>query len=267
MLPNMKFSVLYFGDIVGEPGRDAVEELLPGLKEKYDPDLILANAENATHGRGLNRKHYDQLRSLGIDGFSSGDHIWRYDDFVAELDNPTVAVTRPGNYPNAPGKGYYDFLVKGKRVRLINLIGRVFTSAQVDSPFHTFDRLAEMAPKADIIIVDFHAEATSEKRMLAEYVDGRAQLVVGTHTHVPTADAQILPLGTGFISDLGMVGPKDSSLGADKKSVLKNFLTGLPWAYTVSAGQCELGAVFSIIDFEKKQASHLEHIRLFTSSV
>ena len=263
----MKFSVLYFGDIVGEPGRDAIAELLPSLRSTYDPDLILANGENATHGRGLNLKHYNELRALGIDGFSSGDHIWRYDDLVGELDKPSMALARPWNYPDAPGKGYHDFVVKGKRVRLINLLGRVFTSAQVDSPFQTFDTLYEILPKPDAVIVDFHAEATSEKRMLAEYVDGRAQLVVGSHTHVPTADAQILPHGTGFISDMGMVGPKDSSLGADKKSVLKNFLTGLPWAYTVSAGQCELGAVFSIIDFDKKQATHLEHIRLFTSSI
>ena len=263
----MTFSLLYFGDIVGEPGRDALAELLPGLKEKYQPDLILANAENATHGRGLNRKHYDFLRGLGIDGFSSGDHIWAYKDFVAEMDRPDVLVARPANYVGAPGKGYLDFTVKGKRVRLINLMGRVFMGGQVDSPFHAFDKIVAEQPLPDAVIVDFHAEATSEKRALAEHINGRAQLMVGTHTHVPTADAQVLPSGTAFISDLGMVGPTDSSLGADKKEVLKNFLTGLPWAYSVSAGQCELGAIFCTIDFEARRSTHIEHIRLFTSSI
>ncbi len=263
----MTFNVLYFGDIVGEPGREAVAELLPALKEQYQPDLILANGENTTHGRGLNRKHYDYLRGLGIDGFSSGDHIWAFKDFVAELDKPDVMVTRPANYPEAPGKGYRDFIVKGKRVRLINLLGRVFMPSQVDSPFHTLDALLAEQPAADAVIVDFHAEATSEKRALAEHANGRVQLVVGTHTHVPTADAQILASGTAFISDIGMVGPQDSSLGADKKEVLKSFLTGLPWAYTVSTGQCELGAIFCSIDFEARRAVHIEHIRRFTDPV
>lgn len=263
----MTFSLLYLGDIVGEPGREALAELLPGLKAEFQPDLIVANAENTTHGKGLNRAHYDYLRSLGIDGFSSGDHIWSIKEFVAQLDNPGVMVARPANYHQAPGRGYLDFTVKGKRVRLINLLGRAFMNPQVDSPFYAFDELAELAPRPDSIIVDFHAEATSEKRCLAEYINGRAQLMVGTHTHVPTADAQILPSGTAFISDLGMVGPQDSSLGADKSEALKNFLTGLPWVYSVSAGQCELGAVFCSIDFGTKKATHIEHIRRFTSSI
>jgi metallophosphoesterase (TIGR00282 family) len=265
-LANMTFSVLYFGDIVGEPGRDAIRELLPQLQSQYEPDLVLANAENATHGRGFIMKHYNELRGLGIDGFSSGDHIWRNEDLLAEMDKPNVMITRPANFPKAPGKGFVDFIVKGKRVRLINLIGRVFMHAQVDNPFTTFDRLVEEFPKPDAVIVDFHAEATSEKRCLAEYINGRAQLVVGTHTHVPTADAQILASGTAFISDLGMAGPQDSSLGADKNEAIKGFLTGLPWRYSVSAGQCELGAAFCTIDFASGKAVRIEHIRKFTST-
>lgn len=262
----MQFSLLYFGDIVGEPGRDAVAKALPELRERYQPDLVLANIENATHGRGVNYRHYQELKRLGIDGFSSGDHIWRYEELLPELDNPDTMIARPGNYPQAPGRGYLDFVVKGKRVRLISLIGRVFTSAtNADSPFHTFDRLAKEGQEPDAIIVDFHAEATSEKRALAEYVGGRAQVVVGTHTHVPTADAQILGNGAAFISDLGMCGPQDSSLGADKTEALKGFLTGLPWRYTVAAGECELGAVFATIDFDAKRAVHIEHIRRFVN--
>lgn len=264
----MEISILYIGDIVGEPGRDAVAELLPGIKKQFDPDLILANCENATHGRGFSKKHYDFLTSLGIDAFTSGDHIWNSkEDFIKELNDPKLLVTRPANYSKAPGKGFLDLTVKGKRLRLINLMGRVFTGAtNLESPFHTFDVIYTEHPKPDVVVVDFHAEATSEKRAFAEHVDGRAQLVVGTHTHVPTADAQILAQGTAFISDLGMTGPKDSSLGADKTEVLKNFLTGLPWRYNVGTGQCELGAVFCRIDTTSNRAVHIEHIRQFTQN-
>lgn len=264
----MEISILYIGDIVGEPGREAVAELLPALKKDFDPDLILANGENATHGRGFSKSHYEYLRGVGVDAFSSGDHIWHSsNDFIAELDDPKLQVTRPANFVNAPGKGFLDITVKGKRIRLINLMGRVFTGANnIDSPFYTFDKLAAEQPEPDAIIVDFHAEATSEKRAFAEYVDGRALLVVGTHTHVPTADAQILPQGTAFISDLGMTGPQDSSLGADKSEVIKNFLTGLPWRYNVGTGQCELGAIFSRLDLSSKRALHIEHIRRFTTA-
>lgn len=260
----MEIRVLYFGDVVGEPGRQAIAELLPGLREEYQPDVIFLNAENATHGKGISFEHYKELKALGIDAFSTGDHIWQSPDIVQEMDNPSLMLVRPANYVNSPGRGYLDLTVKGKRIRLINLLGRVFTGANVDNPFTTLDRILE-EPGYDHAIVDFHAEATSEKRMFAEYADGRAVLVVGTHTHVPTADAQILPKGTAFISDIGMTGPQDSSLGADKEPVLKNFLTGLPWRYSVATGHCELGAVFSTFDPEQNRATHIEHMRRFTS--
>jgi 2',3'-cyclic-nucleotide 2'-phosphodiesterase len=261
----MEIRVLCIGDIVGGPGREAVAELLPGLKEEFEPDLIIANAENATHGKGVSFEHYKELSKLGIDMFTSGDHIWQSPDIVPDLDNPNVAVIRPANYAGAPGKGFRDITVKGKRVRVINLMGRVFTGANVENPFHTLDAILD-EHGYDIAIIDFHGEATSEKRMLAEYADGRASLIFGTHTHVPTADAQVLPQGSGFITDLGMVGPRDSSLGADKDSVLKNFLTGLPWRYSLASGQCELGAAFCIIDAGSKQALRIEHIRRFTTN-
>lgn len=261
----MQFSLLYLGDIVGEPGREAVKELLPGLVKEFAPDLVLANCENVTHGNGVLPKHVEELAGYGIDAFSSGDHIWRYEELLAEIDRPELKLIRPANYPQAPGKGFLDLTVKGKRVRLINLMGRVFMNGNLDSPFHLADRIVAEQPAPDAVIVDFHAEATSEKRCLAEYLDGRVQLVVGSHTHVPTADAQILPKGTAFISDMGMIGPRDSSLGADKKEPLKSFLTGLPWRYSVGTGQCELGAAFCIIDFGSGKAVRIEHVRRFTS--
>lgn len=262
----MDFSVLFIGDIVGRPGREAVAELLPKLKEKYQPDLILANGENVTHGHGIMRKHYDELTALGIDGFTSGDHIWNNEDIIPHLDDANVMIARPANYRNAPGRGFFDVTVKGKRVRVINVLGRVFTGANVDNPFHAVDALLAEQPTPDVVIVDMHAEATSEKRALAEHLSGRVQLVVGTHTHVPTADAQILPGGTAFISDLGMVGPRDSILGAQKSEVINSFLTGLPWRYTLGEGECELGAVFCTINFDEKRATAIEHIREFTQS-
>jgi metallophosphoesterase (TIGR00282 family) len=260
----MQISVLYIGDIVGQPGREAVAELLPGLKEEFKPDVIFANGENATHGKGISKGHYDELSKLGIDAFSSGDHIWQSIDIVPELDNPKYNIVRPANYHGAPGRGYIDLTIKGKKLRLINVMGRIFTGANVDNPFLILDEILAI-PGYDFAVVDFHAEATSEKRMFAEYADGRVQLVVGTHTHVPTADAQVLPNGTAFISDLGMVGPQDSSLGADKTEVLKNFLTGQPWRYNVGEGQCELGASFCVFDTDTKRAVRIEHIRRFTA--
>ncbi len=255
------------GDIVGRPGRAAVAELLPQLREEFKPDLIVANIENATHGRGVKKKHYDELRELGIDAFTSGDHIWQNEDILKHLDDKEVAIVRPANYRNTPGKRFFDIIVKGKRVRITNVMGRVFTGANVDNPFHVVDEVINEHPKPDVILVDFHAEATSEKRMLGEHLDGRVHLVVGTHTHVPTADAQILPKGTAFITDLGMVGPHDSSLGADKSSVLKSFLTGLPWRYSLGEGECELGAIFCTVDVDEQKATSIQHIRRFTQTV
>lgn len=274
----MEISLLFIGDIVGRPGREAVAELLPNLKEKYQPDLIFANIENATHGRGVSKEHYHELKALGIDAFTSGDHIFALKEILPDLDRPEVMVLRPANYTDAkwlkddgaeetvvvPGKGWLDLEVKGKRLRLINLLGSVFTTPNVANPFLEADKILREYPAPDLAVVDFHAEATSEKRCLAEYLDGRVQLVVGTHTHVPTADAKILSGGCAFISDLGMVGPEDSSLGAEKSPIIKSFLTGLPWAYSLSTGQCELGAVFCKIDASAGKATHIEHIRQFT---
>lgn len=235
---------------------------LPELQAKYDPDIVLANAENTSHGRGLTIDHYKELLDMGIDALTSGDHIWHVKDLYPILDKAETKIIRPANYPTSPGKGWLDVTVKGKRIRVVNLIGRVFISPNVDSPFKSFDEAFQAQPEPDAVIVDFHAEATSEKRAMAEYIDGRAQLMVGTHTHVPTADAQILPNGTAFISDLGMVGPQDSCLGADKKEVLKSFLTGLPWRYNVGEGEAELGAIFCEIDLDARRAVKIEHIRI-----
>ncbi|HSI20911.1 MAG TPA: YmdB family metallophosphoesterase, partial [Verrucomicrobiae bacterium] len=155
----MEIRVLYFGDIVGEPGREAVEEILPSLREEFQPDVVFANAENATHGKGVSYAHYKELLALGIDAFSTGDHIWQSVDIAQEMERPDLMLIRPANYAGTPGKGFLDLVIKGKRIRLINLLGRVFTGANVDNPFLELDKiLAE--PGYDHAIVDFHAEAT-----------------------------------------------------------------------------------------------------------
>ncbi len=259
---KMDLSVLFFGDVVGEPGRDFLAEQLPLLREKYKADLVVVNAENATHGHGLNTTHYKELKKLGIDVFTMGDHIWNQQDLIPTLEAKNEPIMRPANYSQAPGKAFVDVVVLGKRVRVLNLVGRVFMRDSVDNAFRTFDEIIAKAPTPDLVIVDYHAEATSEKRCFAEYVDGRAQLVVGTHTHVPTADAQVLSGGTAFISDLGMVGPQDSSLGADKFGPINNFLTGMPWRYTVAPGAAELGAVHCIINVQDRKATSIQHIRI-----
>ncbi len=257
----MQISILFLGDVVGEPGRKAVAELLPQLREEFQPDLVVANLENATHGKGVSLEHWRELRDLGIEVATGGDHSWQTKSLEV-FDDP--GVLRPANY-QGPGKGYVDVVVKGKRIRVLNLIGTVFTGAYVPQPFAVADEILKR-PGYDLAIVDFHAEATSEKRMLAEYLDGRVSLLVGTHTHVPTADAQVLPKGTAFITDLGMVGPTQSSLGAEPVEVLQHFLTGRPWRYSVGAGKCELGAVIAHIDAGTGQASNIQHIRRFTQT-
>lgn len=261
----MELRILYFGDIVGRPGRETIAYWLPQLREQYLPDLVLANGENASHGHGLSEAHYRELSALGIDAFTTGDHIWQTAD-LQYLDSKHTQVVRPANYRTEQGKRFLDLQVIGKRVRLVNLLGRVFMAPNTDNAFHVIDEILATEPRADIVLVDFHAEATSEKRCFAEYVDGRASLVVGTHTHVPTADAQILPNGTAFISDLGMTGPKNSSLGAEKLTVINSFLTGQPWRYSVAEGECELGAVFTTINIETAKATSITHIRQFTEA-
>jgi metallophosphoesterase (TIGR00282 family) len=263
----MEIRILAIGDIVGRPGREAVAALLPQLREQYQPDLVIANAENATHGHGCNADHARYLvQKLQIDVLTMGDHVFNQDDTRSLLEDPSFPIVCPANFPSrVPGKRWVDVVVKGKRVRVINPIGRVFMGVgpHLESPFTAVETALNATPSPDVVVVDIHAEATSEKKALALAFDGRVSLVYGTHTHVPTADAQVLPAGTGYISDLGMVGPIDSCLGADAKPIISNFLTGLPWRYSVAVGRCELGACFCTVDVTANRVTSIEHIRQF----
>ena len=216
--------VLMIGDVVGRPGRSAVNKLLPELRRELDVGLVVANGENTAGGFGLTKGTAEELLSSGVDVITSGNHIWDQKEIVPHLDGP-LPILRPSNYPpDTPGRGHVQ--VKGALV--VNLIGRVFVG-DYDCPFRAVDRLLDdLTDRPRIILVDLHAEATSEKVAMGWYLDGRVSAVVGTHTHVPTADARVLPNGTAYLTDLGMVGPANSVIGARTEDVMHRFLTQTP---------------------------------------
>ena len=215
--------LLMIGDVMGKPGRQAVAALLPALKRELAIDFVIANGENLAAGRGITEKTAQVMFDAGADVLTTGNHIWDQREIIPMLDQE-VAILRPANYPaRAPGRG---LLTQGG-VTVLNLQGRTFMQA-IDCPFQAADRELESVGEHDIVFVDMHAEATSEKIAMGYYLDGRATVVVGTHTHVPTADAQLLPEGTAFVTDVGMVGAKDSVIGVEVDAVIGRFLTGMP---------------------------------------
>jgi hypothetical protein len=214
--------VLFIGDVVGSPGRRALSELLPELRRELTIDVIIANGENAANGRGLTLKTAREMFDAGVDIISSGNHIWDQREIVEELDSD-APILRPANYPpGTPGRG----IVRARGLTVINLQGRTFMS-NIDCPFRTADALLAENPEGPIL-VDMHAEATSEKQALGWYLDGRVAAVLGTHTHVPTADPRILPCGTAYISDAGFTGARDSVLGFEVAASQRLFLSQLP---------------------------------------
>ena len=236
--------ILVIGDIVGQPGRRAVAGLLPELRNKYRPDLVIANGENAAHGRGITPRNVQELVQSGVDVVTSGNHIWDQKEIIPYMA-ASVPLLRPINYPaGAPGQGY---LIQSG-VLVVNLMGRTFMY-NVECPFRTMDRLlAELPAPPKVIVVDFHAEASSEKVAMGWYLDGRVSAVVGTHTHVPTADARVLPKGTAFVSDIGMTGPTCSIIGNEISAVINRFLTQMPGPLPVADGPAVLSAVLVQVD-------------------
>lgn len=215
--------VLLIGDIVGKAGRRAVKESLPALRDELSLDYVIANAENAAAGRGTTAKIARELQQCGVDVLTGGNHTWAIAEFSDVLAGDS-SVLRPANYPaGAPGRGVWS----DDKIVVLNLIGRTFM-APLDDPFRAVDELLEALPPGRPILVDFHAEATSEKQAFAWHLDGRVTAVVGTHTHVPTADTRLLPQGTAFVTDLGMCGARDSVIGTEVDAVLKRFRSGLP---------------------------------------
>jgi len=258
-MPEGDFRVLFVADVVGHPGRDAVKAILPGLKKELRPHLTILNGENAAGGFGLTAKIAAELKGSGADVITSGNHVFAQKGFVGELPG-LDRVLRPANYPApAPGLGWCVVDAGGHRALVINLIGRIFLDP-LDDPFRAADAVLAANPEIRIVFCDMHAEATSEKTAMGWYLDGRASAVVGTHTHVPTADARILPGGTAYVTDVGMVGPRDGCIGMDKDVVLQRFLTGVPNRFVVASGTVTFNSVLVNIDSSTGRATSIQRI-------
>ncbi len=248
--------ILVVGDVIGRPGRMAVGALLPGLRQQYGLDLVIVNAENVAGGLGLTSTTAKALLDAGVDVLTSGNHIWAQKEIIPYLDSE-MPILRPLNYPpGVPGRGY---LLSGQ-VMVVNLIGRTFIG-NFDCPFRAMDKLlAELKHKPPVIIVDFHAEATSEKIAMGRYLDGRVSAVLGTHTHVGTIDAQLLPQGTAYVTDIGMTGPIDSIIGDDAEAVIRRFLTMMPHRLSVGKGKTIFNAVLVRVDDNSGKAISIDRI-------
>ncbi|WP_284140022.1 TIGR00282 family metallophosphoesterase [Virgibacillus sp. LDC-1] len=253
--------ILFIGDVVGSPGREMVKEYLPRLKEKYKPNMTIINGENAASGKGITEKIYKQFLEWGAQVITMGNHTWDKKEIFEFIEDAKYMI-RPANFPeNNPGKGIVFINVNGTEVAVINLQGRTFLLPNED-PFIVADQLIEQAKKrTNIIFIDFHAEATSEKQAMGWYVDGRVSAVVGTHTHTQTADERILPNGTAYITDAGMTGPYDAILGVKKEAVLKRFQTNLPVRFEIDEnGRAQLNGIIATIDNKTGRAVDIKRI-------
>jgi len=256
----MPLKILMIGDIVGKPGRRVVQQQLPGLRDRYRPDLVIANGENTAGGSGITPAIFGKLVAYGIDGVTLGDHALRQNDIHPIMDH-TPNLIRPANLPAAaPGNRAMTLTTgTGAKLNVVTVLGRLFMpTVAADDPFATVDALLKQLPDAPTI-VEIHAEATSEKVALGHHLDGRVSAVVGTHTHIPTADAKILPGGTAYITDLGMTGPYDSVLGRQKDRVLRFMTTAVPARFNVAEGDVRLCGVMIELD-DTGRATHVERV-------
>ncbi|MBI4720918.1 MAG: TIGR00282 family metallophosphoesterase [Chitinivibrionia bacterium] len=251
--------IAFFGDIVGKPGRQAVEYALPLIKERHGLDLAIANVENAAAGFGISERVMKELDATGLGVYTSGNHIWDRKEGLPLLEKKNT-ILRPANYPgNPPGRGYCTVSVGGAGVGVVNLQGRVFMP-HIDCPFQTVSKiLGELRSRCRVIIVDFHCEATSEKMAMGWFLDGKVSLLVGTHTHIPTKDSRILPKGTGYVTDVGMTGSYDSILGVEKEAVIERFLTMRPVRFEVARRDIRADVLLAEIDEATGATIRIEH--------
>lgn len=259
-------NILFIGDIFGRPGRTIVKERLPELVKTHSADLVIANCENAAAGFGITPSLAEELFDLGIDVMTTGNHVWDKREIIDYFQNadgnphsPARRLLRPANFPESlPGHGLYEGKKNGVPYAVINLQGRVFMGSS-DDPYRYADRLLKEI-KAKVIFVDFHAEATSEKISFGWYLDGRVTAVVGTHTHIPTADENVLTKGTAYITDVGMTGPYDSVIGVKKELVIDRFLSGMPARFEPASGDVRLCAVVVECDDQTGRARRIERL-------
>ncbi|RJQ39179.1 MAG: TIGR00282 family metallophosphoesterase [Nitrospiraceae bacterium] len=252
--------ILMIGDIVGRPGRKAIKDTLASIRQELRLDMIIANGENAAGGTGITGSIAEELFKNGVDVLTTGNHVWDKKEIVPYIDNEP-RILRPGNYPpGTPGRGYGVFDIKGVRVGVINISGRVYLS-DLDCPFRLADRYIEnISGETNVIIVDFHAEATSEKVAMGLYLDGKVSLVAGTHTHVQTADERLLPNGTAYITDLGMTGPLHSVIGVKSNLAIQKFITQMPVRFEVADGPYQFNAIMVEVEEENGKAVNIQRI-------
>lgn len=252
--------ILAIGDVIGAPGRNYLKDNLQDIKKEFNIDFTIANGENSSGGLGMNPKAFSELINAGVDAITLGNHTWRKKDILKVIDDSRVI--RPINYlEGTRGRGFRIFNVNDKKILVINALGRVYLDP-VSNPFlATRNAVNELKDKADIIIVDFHAEATSEKKAMGYLLDGKVNLVFGTHTHVQTGDEDILPKGTAYITDIGMTGPKESIIGADKSIVITSFLTEIPEKRDIATGEVEFNAIMINVDDATDKTVSITRIR------
>jgi len=256
-------NILVIGDVVGNPGRAIMKKALPGVFRRYDVDYCIANVENAAGGFGVTREICDEILAMGVDCMTSGNHIWDKREIIAVVDQ-IPQLLRPLNYPaGQPGRGSHVGRAKDSRVAVatLNLSGRVFMNGAMDDPFtRGLAEVERLRKEAAVIIVDMHAEATSEKVAMGCWLDGKVTAVVGTHTHVPTCDHRLLAKGTAYCTDIGMTGPYDSVIGVEKEAILQRFLTAMPTRFETARGDPRLAAVVVDVDPESGRARGIDRM-------
>lgn len=253
-------NILAVGDVVGSIGISELKKKLPKLKEKYEIDFCIVNGENAAEGMGITQANFNDIILSGADCITMGNHTWGKKEIFKFIDHPKLL--RPSNYPEGVcGRGYNIYNCCGKKIAIINSMGRAEINVMVDNPFTVTEKIInKIKNKADIIMVDFHAESTGEKKAMAYFLDGKVTAIFGTHTHVQTADEQILEKGTGYITDIGMTGPKNSVIGMDKEVILKRYLTGIPERYKMATGEAILNAVLFKTNDENNKVEEIKRI-------
>lgn len=260
----MEITILCIGDVVGKPGRSVLSQAVPRLVKEHGIDCVIANVENAAAGSGLTELLYNKFLRYGVHLMTLGDHIYRKGEILPVLERSECAV-RPANYPSeSVGREFAVYeTAKGPKVAVVSIMGRLFMRPPCDCPYHAADRvLAKLPRDVNIVVVDMHAEATSEKVAMGWYLNGRASLVFGTHTHVPTADERILDRGTAYITDVGMTGPYDGVLGRRKDRILKYLMSGLPSPFDVATDDPRMCGVLVKVDSDTGKAHYIERVRV-----
>ena len=256
--------ILFFGDIMGKPGRQGILKALPDLKAKYNADFVIANGENLSHGAGVTNASYNEIINGGVDFLTGGSHIWAKKEIANILEQKDAKIIRPANYPpGAPGSGWKIVEIGVYKILIVNLLGRMFMKKHLDCPFRKIDEILADDALEDIKIkiIDFHAEATAEKVALGYYVDGRVSALIGTHTHIATSDARILPKKTFYVTDAGMTGAKESVLGVNKESAIEQFLTQRPVNIEISENDTVcINGIFMDIDYSTGLVKKFERI-------